>query len=131
MFDFSVPFHTGRVVNVHQTVTSGARAITLERVVITPSEMRFYVNGFASNDEMYALHYVLSLGNKAYDHVDINGQDAPKNVFLMLDESLYDKHGNCTFTIQEYPQLANSTPSPHDLPRIKGGPWVFHFIIPS
>jgi len=131
-FDFSVPFHAGRVVNVHQSVTSGGRTVTLERVVITSSETRFYISGFAYTnnlDELHSLQYNFLLDNKNYNQIDMGGQDTP-HPFLTLDESLFDKHGNATFTIQPYPVPANTTPTPYDLPRVKGGPWVFHFIVP-
>ncbi len=131
-FDFSVPFHAGRVINVHQSVTSGGRTVTLERVVISPSKTRFYIDGFAySNnlDELHSLQYNLLLGNKNYNHIDMGGQDTG-HPFLTLDESFTNQHGNATFTIQPYPIPADTTPTPYDLPHIKGGPWVFHFIVP-
>lgn len=131
-FDFSLPFHAGRVINVHQSVTSGGRTVTLERVVITQSETRLYINGFAySNnlDELHSLQYNLSLSNKKYYQVQMGGQDTG-HPFLTLEESLTNQHGNATFTIQPYPIPADRTPTPYDPPRIKGGPWVFHFLIP-
>ena len=131
-FDFSLPFHTGRVVNVHQSVTSSGRTVTLERVVITQSETRLYIDGFAySNnmDELHSLQYNLSLDNKNYNEVQFGGQDTG-HPFVWLEESLTDHHGNATFSIQPYPIPANTTPTPYDLPQVKGGPWIFHFLIP-
>jgi hypothetical protein len=46
-FSPTVPFSVGKTVDVHQTVTAYGHTITLDRVVITPSESRFY---FSSQD---------------------------------------------------------------------------------
>ncbi|GHO56353.1 DUF4179 domain-containing protein [Ktedonobacter robiniae] len=42
-YNFTLPFHQGRVLNLHQTVTANGHRLTLERVVVTPSEARVYV----------------------------------------------------------------------------------------
>jgi len=44
-FAFSLPFHSGRVVILHKTVTVAGISVTLERMVATPSETRFDVQG--------------------------------------------------------------------------------------
>lgn len=41
-FQQTVPFTAGKTVKVNQTVTSNGQSVTLDRVVITPSESRFY-----------------------------------------------------------------------------------------
>jgi hypothetical protein len=131
-FDFSLPFHAGRVVNVHQSVTSGGRTVTLERVVITQSETRLYIDGLAysnDRDEMHSLQYNLLLGNKNYNEVQFGGQDTG-HPFVTLEESLTQQHGDATFTILSYPAPANATPMPYGPLYVKGGPWIFHFIIP-
>ncbi|GHO55872.1 DUF4179 domain-containing protein [Ktedonobacter robiniae] len=46
-FSPTVPFSVGKTVHVHQTVTAYGHTIMLDRVVITPSESRFY---FSSRD---------------------------------------------------------------------------------
>jgi hypothetical protein len=47
-FAFTLPFHTGRqVITPHQAVTTNGTTFTLERVVITPSEARFYIGGWS------------------------------------------------------------------------------------
>lgn len=50
VYDFTVPFHPGRVVTVKQAVVSNGKTLTLERVVITPSETRFYLHGMSYFD---------------------------------------------------------------------------------
>lgn len=42
-FDFTVPFIAGRVAELNQTVTANGVPLTLERVVVTPSETRTIV----------------------------------------------------------------------------------------
>ncbi len=131
-FDFSLPFHAGRVVNVHQSATSGGRTVTLERVVITQSETRFYIDGLAytnDRDELHSLQYNLLLDNKNYNEVQFGGQDTG-HPFVWLEESLTNQHGDASFSITPYPVPANTTPSPYDFPHVKGGPWIFHFVIP-
>src|SRR5579859_474648 len=44
-FAFSLPFNSGRVVILHKTVTVAGIGVTLERMVATPSETRFDVQG--------------------------------------------------------------------------------------
>ncbi|HEY7419514.1 MAG TPA: DUF4179 domain-containing protein [Ktedonobacteraceae bacterium] len=62
-FDQTVPFHAGKTVKVNQTVTSEGQAITLDRVVITPSETRFY---FTTNFENIPPDWKLSIAGKTY-----------------------------------------------------------------
>ena len=45
-FTFSVPFHAGRRVDVHQTVTAAGIRITLDHIIVTPSELRYFMSGF-------------------------------------------------------------------------------------
>jgi hypothetical protein len=47
-FSFTVPFQSGRqVLTPHQSVTMNGITFTLEKVVITPSEARFYIGGWS------------------------------------------------------------------------------------
>jgi hypothetical protein len=48
-FSLTLPFHASRrVVTPHQSVTMNGTTFTLERVVITPSEARFYIGGWSA-----------------------------------------------------------------------------------
>lgn len=51
-FDFSLPFHPGKVLQPHQTMISGGEAITLERVVITHTETVMYFSGIQNLDAL-------------------------------------------------------------------------------
>ena len=44
-FHFTVPFHPGRVLPLHQSVFAHGETLTLDHAVITPSETRFYLSG--------------------------------------------------------------------------------------
>lgn len=51
-FDFTLPFHPGRIMLPHQTVTMNGKTLTLEKVVVAPSETRFYIRGFRMEDSI-------------------------------------------------------------------------------
>ncbi|HEX4208272.1 MAG TPA: DUF4179 domain-containing protein [Ktedonobacteraceae bacterium] len=49
-FNFMLPFHAGRVLFPHQVVRLNGKTLTLEKVVIAPTETRFYIRGFSLED---------------------------------------------------------------------------------
>lgn len=63
-FDFTVPFHPGRVVKVNKTVTSSGYALTLDHVVITPSGVRAYFKDIPSGK--IALEASLQIAGQSY-----------------------------------------------------------------
>ena len=63
--EITVPFHAEEtVIAVNQTVTSHGDALTLEQVVITPTEARFYNSAFPS---AFVSPATLSIAGKTYD----------------------------------------------------------------
>jgi hypothetical protein len=44
IYRFALPFHAGRLIHLHQTVIANGHALTLEQVVITPSEIRLFIH---------------------------------------------------------------------------------------
>lgn len=70
---FTAPVHTEKkVMNVHQTVSSRGHALTLERVVITPTEARFYCSfqrplGNSPDAQVLFGSDALSIAGKTYD----------------------------------------------------------------
>lgn len=67
----TVPFHPEKtVIAINQTVTSHGDALTLERVVVTPTEARFYDSALSSGS--VDLNTRLSLGGKTYYPDDFN-----------------------------------------------------------
>jgi hypothetical protein len=51
---------------IHQTATADGKALTLERVVVTPSETLAYISGLRYEDPVYS-HSVLTVRGKIYD----------------------------------------------------------------
>lgn len=126
--DFSVPFHPGRMANLHQAVTVHGKTLILERVVVTPSGTRLYLRGEGYPLALYGLP---SLGVGKWTSDQLTGavievwptdDQVPTNAMVAVnfDTSLVDQHGEWTLTI---PQLGNPGPSTK-------GPWVFHFTVP-
>ena len=63
-FNQTTPFRAGKTVEVNQTVTSNGHALTLDRVVITPSETRTYFITYP--DTTLVLDGSLSAAGKTY-----------------------------------------------------------------
>lgn len=132
-FHFTVPFRGGRVATPNQTVTAGGTPVTLERVVISPTEARMYLQGLG--------------GTGVYPDLTVGGWDSAKvslpgwqpteagwinwDVWMMPDgttvadfpAALMDKHGEWTLSIKAGPATADGR-------QVTGGPWVFHFVVP-
>lgn len=118
-FDFTVLFHPGRVVNLHKALNVGGASVTLERIVLTPSDTRFYLQGAEISDAIGAIS--LSLIGRNADWIDGAGGFGqcvqPNNENIILDYGpFFDYHGAATLTISD--------------PCGKYGPWIFHFVIP-
>lgn len=136
--DFSVPFHPGRVVNLHQAVTVNGKTLILERVVVTPSETRAYLRG---NGYPLALDSIPTLTVGSWNSSQLGSSQQhneavavwptddqfPTNAMIAVnfETSLMDKHGAWTLVV---PGLLNP---PYD-EQSAGlqGPWTFHFVVP-
>lgn len=117
-FDFTVPFHPGRVINLHKTINAGGASVTLERMVLTPSETRFYAYG---SELGYGDAISLSLVGR--DVYSIDGAGSPGHCVRVSNQNIhfdyspfFDYHGAATVSISD--------------PCGKYGPWIFHFNIP-
>lgn len=87
-YNFTLPFHPARVMNLHQTVTANGHALILEKVVVTPSETSAYIHWQQGDLEMpswqggpatytQALYYLqLSAGGQVYPICSVGGGDA-------------------------------------------------------
>ncbi len=123
-FDFSLTFHPGRIANVHQTVTVGGTAVTLERVVVTLSETRIYLHGI----DVEGLVSMLSVDgwDSEHGHVGPIGSFASGGqAVVFFSASLFDKHGEWTLTVQTAGGSANVS-----APSAGNGSWTFHFVVP-
>jgi hypothetical protein len=108
-FDFAVPFHPGRVANLHQTVTSGGKSITLEKVAVSLSETRLYLQGGSTDNG----GYTLSIDGWSSGDFVLGGYDFRNHsTTVFFDYPLFDRQGTWTFRIAG-----------------KDGPWIFHFVV--
>lgn len=115
-FAFTVPYHGGLVVTPHQTVTMNGSSVTLERVLISPSET--IVEGTTrgrlpdSPDYTFLLNAAGRSSSPAFS--GFGGDSSPFSIGY--DDGLLGQHGIWTFEISLAPGTA--------------GPWVFHFRVP-
>jgi hypothetical protein len=109
--EFTVPFHADKtVIDVHQTATSHGDALTLERVVITPTEIRFYNKSTSLDLGLGLFPTQLSIAGKRYDsnpfpadleHPNMYGWFAPRSShFVSFYDSLQRQTGTWTVTEQ-------------------------------
>lgn len=122
-FDITVPFDRGREVSPHQQINAGGVTLTLERIMVSPTETRVYVRGLDPNQS----HYVQGiLSGDAWTDEDVDGGSRSvwysngMTVFSYLG-SFTDKHGAWSLTLKPLPGAAGSAPA---------GPWSFHFTAP-
>jgi hypothetical protein len=137
--DFAVPFHPGRVVNLHQAVMVHGKTLILERVVVTPSETRAYLRG---DGYPLALDSIptLTIGSWSSTQLDSSQPPSlggvmiwptddhfPTNALLAVnfETSLMDKHGTWTLVV---PSLLNAPYGEQSAGT--SGPWIFHFVVP-
>jgi hypothetical protein len=123
-FDFTVAFHPGHIVTPHETVTAGGQSMTLERIIITPSQARVYLR--LDGEDVDWLYGTLTIGD--WNSTPGQGDHGPQSVgsapdgltVLNYDDAIYDKHGAGILVVA----YANNAQAPH------GGPWTFHFTMP-
>jgi len=126
---FSVPLHAGRVMTWNQTVTVDGIAITLQRVVVSPSQTRLYVMspklqlGDPQHDP-----YTLAVGNwnnntDGFDSESLITQEGNVGSFtgvrLIANTPLFNQHSEWTFKITSGAVIGGS------------GTWIFHFTVPN
>lgn len=112
-FNFTVVFHAGRVANLHLITTTGGTTETLERVVVTLSEVRVYARGNGTIGE-------LSVSTMSPVSMTTSWQTNDHLTAMSFLTSLFDKYGEWTVHIS----VDQSVPS------TGGGPWIFHFVVP-
>ncbi len=123
-FDFIVAFHPGHIATPHETVTVGGQSMTLERIVVTPSQVRVYLR--MDGEDASWLYGTLTIGD--WNSTPGQGNHGPQGVgstsdgltVLTYDDSIYDQHGAGTLVVA----YASNAQAPH------GGPWTFHFTMP-
>jgi len=128
-FDFSVPFIPGRTVEVHQTVKAAGVAITLEEVVVTPSETRATLC-FDPPDGGNKKWLVITPGSgqdlSCGDVSQLSGTGEECHCVTYLG-ALAGRSGTWTLTVTEL--VGFDLAPPYEQTRL-AGPWVFHFRVP-
>ncbi len=122
VFDLTVAYHSGRQLQPHLVATEHGRTLTLERVVSTPLETRFYVSGSALN-----AYPTLAAGGQTLN-AGSWGPD-PSNGSLIVYNfagSLFSEHGQWTLSIHTQKSIG-SLPGEQPLP---SGVWAFRFTLP-
>jgi hypothetical protein len=130
-FQFSVPLHPGREVTIGQTLENEGIGVTLERVVIAPSDTRFDLcfSGLDSGLDWIPVFNLHTPGVHIGDDSDILGGGR------WLDGRCYrqdfgaplgDQHGTWTLNVTE---VVGDRPEVSQQARVKG-PWGFRFQVP-
>jgi hypothetical protein len=136
-FDFVVPFQAGRVATPRQTITANGSALTLERVVVTPSETRLYLSGpmlaqwaarggVPSDGPKVFLHApgvkVLGLGSHRMGEPGWLEQPQGDEVVVHYPVALVEQRED--WTVEVRPRLPDDPLAPG------GSPWTFQFSMP-
>jgi hypothetical protein len=114
-FDFSLSYHAGLVVTPHQTVTVNGGSVTLEHVLISPSQT--IVEGTTHGKVPTSMDYTFLLqaaGRNASPASSGFGSNGP--FLIVYNDGLLGQHGTWTFKITAISGQA--------------GPWTFHFNVP-
>ena len=132
-FDFTLPFHHGQVINVHQSATDHGLTATLDRVVLTDSETRVYLSGLpygqpAAGQAQSSYFATLTLNGQNYDMYIENQQNSPDGLFIIFDSVLVGQHGSGTLDVQQQVMMFSPKGGPPQMGQ--GGHWVMHFQIP-
>ena len=93
IFDFSLPFTPARIAELNQTVTANGIALTLDRVLISPSETVAYLRLDNSEDNIVGLNSTLSLSGLSVSlplHMSGSGKDG---AVVSYQGSLYESVG--------------------------------------
>lgn len=120
-FDFSVPFHRGIVLTPEQSSVVDGQKITLEKVVIAPSQTRVYISGLKDiRDEHPAVELIVP---------GVDGRIAASNGapigngawgFRYL-QALFQKHGVWTIIVRQVSLNSSSTLRT----------WTFYLNVPA
>jgi hypothetical protein len=126
-YDFSVPMQKSLRIDTNQTVTVSGMLVTLQRVVVSPSEVRFFMaspvlHSFGANtdDENYKLTTSNQAWNKQYHMffgTNLDGRNGLHMYQLDLYESIMNAKGMWTLTISKNERKGATAD------------WVFHFRV--
>lgn len=138
-FRFTVPFIPGRVAEVNQTVTAGGIPVTLERVVVTPTETRAFLR-FPPPKEIPFEHWgpAAEIAVDGWDSREQGGAqpiwgvplgDDSRRYSVNFPASLHDKKGEWYLTAVAKGKITPTRSVQQTLTPL-AGPWVFRFTVP-
>ena len=128
-FDFSVPFIPGRTVEVQQTAEAAGVAVTLQRVVVTPSQTRATLcfdppDGGSKEWLLITAGGGQDLSGGAVSQLSGTGEECHRVIYLC---ALAGRSGMWTLTVTEL--VGFDLAQPYEQTRL-AGPWVFRFRVP-
>ena len=126
IFNFNLPFHTGKIIDINRTVEAAGIPVTLEKVVISPYETRAVFQILPSEKVQDKLVPVVSIIMPSGISVDAGSSFSLDPVYQTFFTGDYTgEHGAGTLTLKEMVFRAGSG----GVQRLSG-PWIFHFNIP-
>jgi len=106
-FDLQVPVDSAQHnITVNQATQVGGETLTLQRVVVTPTETRLYIQGASNTGD-----------DLAGPTLTVNGQQYVPNVatispagvqMFSFDQAFYDQHGTWTLTLRAHPHTVQN-----------------------
>ncbi len=131
-FELAVPFISGRVVDVKRTVEAAGISVTLERLVITPSETRAILSYDPPHAEMSrtALAALDPPGGGSIESSQGRDIDS-KTSALSFREDLRDRYGRWILTVTELVDFVRQPVAGEIHQTRVAGPWVFRFEVPE
>jgi len=113
-FDFSTSIHTSWIVNTNQTVMVSGIPVTLQRVIVSPTQTRFFLSSprlRAGGSNVHGVEdfYTITTGNRNWvsKYHEITGTDLTRNQngtnYFEIDvyESLFSQKGTWTLQISK------------------------------
>ncbi len=140
IFDFKVPFHSGKVIHIGQTVEAAGVPITLEQIVISPWATRAVFSFSPPYDDRKNTPLLITSLKPA-------GGDSMKSSIGRVKETSSEQYFNGDFTGQPGEWAVTVSELVFREPAVKpgsqeggthpesdrkrlAGPWVFHFQVP-
>ncbi len=121
-FEFDVPFHAGKSIDIGQTVEAAGVPVTLEQVVISPWGARAVLQSPNGNKYMPIVSLTFPNGDS------VNGIFSKHMELSFVQYFMGDfteQSGEWTMNVSELVLVNVDTPQQR-----LAGPWVFHFDVP-
>jgi hypothetical protein len=126
-FDFDIPFHSGKVINVGQTVAAAGVPMTLEKVVISPWATRAVFSFDLPPEEEQSGTPIVSLnlpGDKTHNAVFSMGSKATSSQYFI--GNFTSEHGTWNVVVNKLSINRGYGEGDEQLT----GPWIFQVEVP-